>query len=421
MKQLSYIPLLILLLLTACKTSQKAPKKPENVTTVVQNVLTIGGIQSKFINKDSSLVTIYMRVEATKGNTPSVALKEFIAKYTLNYVLYPDYASRERLGYGNLILDEQSVSQVGPKSFMVKFDMKKPVNQISGVMLAEFVETDGSKKSMTELMIRFKNPKLSDRYALFDRKGIQPLMRNYANVNDTLMLRNMAGTSKKMYMYYYNHNFDPAASPMNTGARNASRTLNVDTVLQTTVGGPITFRSEGLYYFVEDTTDSYGIGILVENKRFPKFTRPEELVQPVLYVSQNQEIAELSNAKQSKKALDRYWLNLMNGNPDLARKTIKSFYERVEESNRLFTTYKEGWKTDKGMIHIVMGPPDKIIKAKDREVWVYSQRANFSEINFTFNRRPNQFVEDHYELQRYVEYQPIWYPMVEAWRSGTVR
>ncbi len=82
---------------------------------------------------------------------------------------------------------------------------------------------------------------------------------------------------------------------------------------------------------------------------------------------------------------------------------------------------KEGWKTDKGMIFIIMGPPDRVQRSKDREVWVFSQRANFSEINFTFNRRPNQFVDDHYELQRYVEYQPIWYPMVEAWRTGAVR
>jgi hypothetical protein len=105
----------------------------------------------------------------------------------------------------------------------------------------------------------------------------------------------------------------------------------------------------------------------------------------------------------------------------LAKRTISVFYNRVEEANRLFTSYKEGWKTDKGMIFIIMGPPDRVQRSKDREVWVFSQRANFSEINFTFNRRPNQFVDDYYELQRYVEYQPIWYPMVEAWRTGAVR
>ncbi len=53
----------------------------------------------------------------------------------------------------------------------------------------------------------------------------------------------------------------------------------------------------------------------------------------------------------------------------------------------LFTSYKEGWKTDKGMIFIVLGPPDKVQRSKDREVWTYDQRGNAQNVNFTFNRR----------------------------------
>ena len=83
-------------------------------------------------------------------------------------------------------------------------------------------------------------------------------------------------------------------------------------------------------------------------------------------------------------------------------------------------TYKEGWKTDKGMIYLVLGPPSRIQRNGLREVWLYSQSANFSEIIFTFYRKPNQFSEDHYELVRYPEYGAYWYPFVEAWRTGSV-
>jgi hypothetical protein len=61
-----------------------------------------------------------------------------------------------------------------------------------------------------------------------------------------------------------------------------------------------------------------------------------------------------------------------------------------------------------------------VARTKEKEVWTYTQNPNFSEINFTFMRRPNQFLEDHYELVRYPEYEPIWYPIVEEWRSGVV-
>ena len=421
--------LLLVVFLTACSTA-KSTKKTRNKSDATNNAtanltnnndISIVGIKSKFLSKDSTYITIFLRADLLKSNNAPIRLKEFAERFTLNYVIYPDFASRERLGYGNIILTEANVTQTSLSQFMVRFDVKKPANYNAGVLLAELSETGTTKKVLNDLQIRFRATKLSDRFTLFEHTGRLPLLQNYATVNDTVLMQSVTGETKKLYVLRYRHDFDPAVSPMNTTPRNAARTLGVDSTFFITTGTPLVFREEGLYFMVEDTLDAYGVGIVIANKRFPKMTRPEELARPVMYMSQSQEINNLLNTKDSKKELDRYWLTLMSGNTDIAKRTIKVFYHRVEESNRLFTTYKEGWKTDKGMIFIVMGPPDRVQRSKDREVWVYAQRANFSEINFTFNRRPNQFVEDHYELQRYVEYQPIWYPMVEAWRSGNIR
>ena len=383
--------------------------------------VTILGIKSKFLSKDTNGVTIFMRVDLSKPNNVPIRWKDFTDKFTLNYVLYPDFSSRERLGYGNIPLNEQSVLQLSSTKFMVRFDVKRPASHANAVLLSEISEIGTTKKVLNDLAVRFNAPKLSDRFALFERTGQVLMLQNYINVNDTLLIKDINKTVKPLYVMRYKHDFEAASSPMNTTPRNAPRTLGIDTTFIVNTSTPLSFAQEGLYYMTEDTTDVTGIGVVVTNKRFPKMTRPTELVRPVMYMSQNQEINELLGTKDPKKSLDRYWLTLMNGNTDLAKRTISVFYNRVEEANRLFTSYKEGWKTDKGMIFIVMGSPDRVQRSKDREVWVYSQRANFSEINFTFNRRPNQFVEDHYELQRYVEYQPIWYPMVEAWRTGAVR
>jgi GWxTD domain-containing protein len=383
--------------------------------------VTILGIKSKFLSKDSNSIVIFMRVDLNKPNNVPVRWKDFTDKFTLNYVLYPDFSSRERLGYGNIPLNEQNVIQLSSSKFMVRFEVKKPANQTSAVLLSEISEIGTTKKVLNDLAIKFRGAKLSERFALFERTGQVPMLQNYVNVNDTILIKDANKTVKPLYVMRYKHDFEAASSPMNTTPRNAPRTLGVDTTFMIDTSTPLTFQEEGLYYMTEDTTEAYGIGLVVANKRFPKMTRPAELTKPIMYMSQSQEINELLSTKDPKKSLDRYWLSLMNGNTDLAKRTISVFYSRVEEANRLFTSYKEGWKTDKGMIFIIMGPPDRVQRSKDREVWVFSQRANFSEINFTFNRRPNQFVDDHYELQRYVEYQPIWYPMVEAWRTGAVR
>ncbi|OZI08791.1 hypothetical protein BWI93_07580 [Siphonobacter sp. BAB-5385] len=220
--------------------------------------------------------------------------------------------------------------------------------------------------------------------------------------------------------FHYGFEFDAALPPMAT-LRPQPKQLYVDSSAQVTTRRPFTIQHEGLHYFVRDTTESFGIGLMGVPDRFPRYTYPQQLARPLVYMSTNQEINDLRNGGEAKRSLDRYWLSMSNGNQQTAKRTISSFYRRVERANDLFTSYKEGWKTDRGMVYIIMGPPTRVNRSKDREVWVYTKRnSQFSEINFTFNKRNNQFVEDHYELSRFVEFQPIWYPAVEAWRNGEI-
>ncbi|GAB3894031.1 hypothetical protein GCM10028803_08880 [Larkinella knui] len=381
--------------------------------------------KGRFLGKDSSTVRVYMNLMVRKGNEPAT-VEDFTSRFMLNYVVYPDYNSRERLAYGNVPLTAESVvRETSPEAgdvLTIFFDVKKPANAINGVMLAEVTEISSGRKVLNDLPIRFKAVKLSDRFALFNPKSKLPQQQHFVNAGDTIIIRDVEGAvSKSLHLYRYRHDFDPAQSPMNTTPRPAPKVLGVDTAMTVMTNQPFSLPEEGLYYFLEDTADAYGLGLVVADHRFPKLTRPEKLIKPIMYVSTSTEINSLNTAADFKKALDRYWLTLMAGDQNLAKGAIRAYYGRVEEANRLFTTYKEGWKTDKGMIYIVLGPPDRVQRSRDREVWVYNQRANVSEINFTFNRKPNQFVEDHYELVRYVEYQPVWYPVVEAWRTGAIR
>ncbi len=382
----------------------------------------ITSIKGKFLTIDTNTVRVFMELTAkTPAGEPVVDPAEFSQHFQVAYVLYPDYNSRERLGYGNVLLNNQSVGKQD-NHLTLTFEVKRGKDVANAILLTEIMETTSGTKARNDLALRFTSPKLSDRFALLAADGSQqPQLRNYVNVGDKIVIGDVAGTARTLFGFRYKHEFDAASSPMNTSARPAPRSLAIDSTLTITTGQPFSLPREGLYYFVEDTTDASGIGLVVADKRFPKLTRPEKLIKPVLYMSTSTEISELSQAQDTKKAFDRYWLSLMLGNEEVARKTLKAYFDRVEEANRLFTTYKEGWKTDKGMIYIVLGAPDRVQRNREREVWVYNRRASVSEINFTFTKKPNQFVEDHYELVRYIEYQPVWYPIVEAWRTGTIR
>ncbi|WP_138992058.1 GWxTD domain-containing protein [Larkinella sp. C7] len=399
--------------------SASAPARPTETSWRVVST------KGRFLGKDSSSIRVYMNLMVRKGSEHAT-VEDFTSRFMLNYVVYPDYNSRERLAYGNVPLTAESViREATPEAgdvLTVAFDVKKPANTVNGVMLLEITEISTGRKVLNDLPIRFKTVKLSDRFAFFDPKTNLPQQHHFVNAGDTVVVRDVLGAvSKPLHLFRYRHDFDPAQSPMNTTPRPATKVMGVDSTMTVMTNQPFSLPDEGLYYFVEDTADAFGLGLVVADNRFPKMTRPEKLIKPILYVSTNTEINSLNTAADYKKALDRYWLTLMAGDQNLAKGAIRAYYGRVEEANRLFTTYKEGWKTDKGMIYIVLGPPDRVQRSRDREVWVYNQRANVSEINFTFNRKPNQFVEDHYELVRYVEYQPVWYPVVEAWRTGAIR
>ncbi|WP_233846172.1 GWxTD domain-containing protein [Dyadobacter sp. CY326] len=400
------------------KQLPEAQVRPSQQSAPINEELSLIAIQSKYLLKDTTQTKVFLYVDAFKGKSP-ISTAEFVRLYNLNYVIYSDYGTRERLGYGNVKLDSSNVSRAGDK-IVIAYDIKSP-DKDYGVLLSEISQTGTLKKVLNDLTIRFKRQAVNETYGVYTSSSNQPLQRHYININEPFTLKKAAGGSEQLHVFYYNHDFEAAGSPMNIAAKNVAKSLEVDSSFTINSDQQIKFEKEGLYNIFADTTQSEGLGILVVNERFPKVTRPQLLLGPLLYMSTNNEINEMRKAEDYKKALDKYWLTLMNGNAPLAQQSIRSFYGRVEEANQLFTTYKDGWKTDKGMIYIVLGPPDKVQRSKDREVWTYDQRGNAQNVNFTFNRKNNQFVDDHYELVRYAEYQPIWYPVVEAWRNGSIR
>ncbi|TLU99277.1 GWxTD domain-containing protein [Dyadobacter luticola] len=399
--------------------AQVRPSALQQAPPTISEEPSLVAIQSKYLLKDTTQTKVYLYVDAFKGKNP-ISITDFIKTYNVNYVIYSDYGTRERLGYGNVKLDSSNVGKAGDK-IVVAYDIKSP-NRDYGVLLSEISQVGTLKKVLNDLTIHFKKMTVSQTYGVHTAASPQPLQRHYINADEAFTLKKASEGSDQLHVFYYNHEFEPAGSPMNVAPKSTgSRALEADSTFTINTSETLHFSKEGLYNIFADTTQSEGLGILVVNERFPKVTRPQLLLGPLLYMSTNNEINEIKKAEDYKKALDKYWLTLMNGNAPLAQQSIRSFYSRVEEANQLFTTYKEGWKTDKGMIYIVLGPPDKVQRSKDREVWTYDQRGNAQNVNFTFNRKNNQFVDDHYELVRYAEYQPIWYPVVEAWRNGSIR
>ncbi|NJK87334.1 MAG: GWxTD domain-containing protein [Bacteroidales bacterium] len=106
---------------------------------------------------------------------------------------------------------------------------------------------------------------------------------------------------------------------------------------------------------------------------FPHIRTPQELIEPLAYLSNSVEYNEMKNATNKKIVVDNFWLGKTD-DMDRARELIRIYYNRVFLANYYFTTFKPGWKTDRGMIYIIYGPPQATYRSITNEKWVIIKR-----------------------------------------------
>lgn len=153
---------------------------------------------------------------------------------------------------------------------------------------------------------------------------------------------------------------------------------------------------------------------------YPEVKTVDLLVEPLRYISSREEYTVLADkGNQRRKKFEEFWLDKAKGDREQARYLIKTYYSRVEYANTHFSTYKEGWKTDRGMVLLVFGEPERIEnEGRQEESWIYTGRSGTSSISFSFYRQDGPFLENDYALVRNVIFKSQWYDAVDSWRNG---
>ncbi len=163
----------------------------------------------------------------------------------------------------------------------------------------------------------------------------------------------------------------------------------------------------------------------MKSPNYPSIKTPLELARPLYYLMNEKEYKKLlsiENPAKLKKAIDRFWLSHIK-NSKVAKNVISQYYHRVEEANKQFSNYKEGWKTDPGMIYILFGPPWYNDHFSDQMVWSYSYNQNNPEKNFLFVQpklKSKFYPFYNFQLQRHSMYYSIEYEQVSRWLSGSI-
>ena len=281
---------------------------------------------------------------------------------------------------------------------------------------------DGYQEPTTTAWVRLTDALLARPFVLVDSAG-QPLLRRYVQAGETFGVDRFGLYQPVRWKRYA---VSPVAAPPPMSPPNAApggpATLAVLDSAATRPGEPLRFDEPGMYALRVGGAGAALSGpltVMVAANTYPALTTAAELIEPLRYLTTSQERQRLTDAADPKRAVDKFWLDIAQGNQTLGKELIRRYYGRVTAANRLFAAHKAGWLTDRGLLYVVLGPPPGVRRLfNGEERWFYPEGSlGGGPISYTFRPRPSTFAPDYYELVRRPEYELLWYAAVEKWRT----
>jgi GWxTD domain-containing protein len=333
--------------------------------------------------------------------------------FSFSYALLSSYEQEITSTLTNLLSAQDLVADTD-RHWMFEKTVEAPENQATAIALLTILDTRQQDEYVFH--IDLKSPFVFDQpdFGYYYSNEI-PFDQNYLTKEESLLFKTVSKPA--IHSYFYPSQFDVPFPPMETRPAEVSKEIKVENQGDFLANIPKQLSEEGYYFFQTDTSSKTGLILKTTHDAFPKVKDWEEMVQMVTYISTRKEHETLLLAQDKKKALDEYWINLTR-NPEVAKDLIRNYFRMVEFANILFTDFKEGWKTDRGMVYIVMGPPQEVNFFEDREIWSYSGIDDSSKIRFTFARVKTILTPHFYTLNRSRAYQPVWFKNISQWRSG---
>ncbi len=333
--------------------------------------------------------------------------------YQFSYLILNSYNEEIRAGQKIKFNDTDLIAST-ERHWLFEKTIEIPQNQETAI--AYFEAIDSRQQDVYTSHLDLKSPYVFDQpsFGYYFANEI-PFDQNYLTQGQSLLFKSSKGPS--LFSFFYPSPFAVPFPPMETRLAEVPKEVALENRGDFLSNIPKTLSDEGYYFFQSDSTAKTGLLLRTVHDAFPKVKDWNEMVDMVTYISTKKEHETLLAAQDKKKALDAYWYNLTR-NEEAAKGLIRNYFKMVEFANILFTDFKEGWKTDRGMVYIIMGPPQEVNFYEDREVWSYAGIDDTSKIRFTFTRVKTILSPHFYTLNRSRAYQPIWFKNISQWRSG---
>jgi len=407
------IAVFFIISVVSCYTTSNTTPKPRN-----KNLSYIYNPNSRTVNLeymvnhiDDENSIIYARIISKElFFIKSTVSDGQFADVKFKYRIYNSFSSKQIVDSATLILNFRK-DLIGDT-----IDIELPIKiKRDSSYSAKVVFTDLNRERIETdyIFIDKKSRYSTQNFLLKNKKSNKLVFDRVIKSGTTYSITNKRVKQNEFSVYYYSALSHPAFLPFSTQVKNIN--LKPDSVFIIT--NELNVEKNGLFLIRADTNISKGVSLYNFTPNYPELKTPEELLEPLRYITSSSEFKKIKNNPSKKLAVDKFWLNI-TGNKNRARELIKIYYTRVKLANKYFTSYKEGWKTDRGMIFTVFGAPTIVYKSDKYEKWIYGENQTNAGLIFLFEKKTKFFSDTDYELHRNQVYKTTWYQAVDVWRNG---
>lgn len=375
--------------------------------------------QFKVLNENGNETKIYFKI-FTQELLYSNANKENLSKALIDikYKIKPNYKSTKILFSDSITL---SLRKQEDQTSIISYFSIKNIDTTAYFIDIQLTDRYTSKTYKGIISV---NKQVADYYQYFGvykEENFKLQFTDFFDSKENLIIKYYDENIKKLYIKYYNIIFEPALPP-HTTTLSTNDSLQADTLIEIPYlrGGVFNPTKKGNYKIMSDTTTGNGVCIVKFYTGYPDISSSEQLAQTLVYLLKTNEYDRIINSDNKKLEIDKFWLSTTK-DKEKATQLIKIWYNRAIYSNLYFCSYKEGWKTDRGMIYMMFGPPQIINLTDGAERWIYTTGGiSENSLSFIFVKEDHVLSNNNYVLKRSQNYQNYWYQAVDTWRNGEV-
>ena len=365
------------------------------------------------INKDSSEVFVKISIS-------DLLIKDLGKDYNKYALLEIHYRLYESLSIGGLIdsssFFQKIIVEENKPINVFSFKIKTPNYQKTYLSIKiKDVFSERTRKDYLEIDKAYSVSRQS--FLIKESQTKELVFGSELLLNKTYTIQSPLLKKHRLYIQEQN-NIQSIATPPASSERIPVVKLTPDTTYLSD-GNAISFDKPRFVFLNFDTTRVKGVALLLYDSLYNYLHTPTQMIAPLRYLVDEKEYRALRLDSNSKLALDRFWLRTA-GDSRHAVEMIKVYYHRVAVANKYFSSYQQGWRTDRGMVYVIYGEPAKIYKSQILERWIYGTMDSERALTFDFDKRWSPFSDNNYRLVRGENYKQSWSQAVSAWKDGRI-